>query len=315
MLKDRQRGIGLADLIATMVLIALVGAIGFPVLERSRELSKRLVCGINLKALGGAAEVYADANKGQWMIPNFRKASETVAYLCHGPNRNFIACVGYLRDKQSRTNSPQFPAAGSTAISTTRAYWMLVRSGDVPVEQLVCPSSMTDTPDPTVEIDSYYDFEDYSNISYGYLVPFGPAETQPRRARDHRVIFAADKGPYYRVGFLGQGRPIAAPGKPIEVNYPPQVWRPYNSPNHGGLGSGEGQNALYADGGVEFHRNPAIGLDQDNIYTLMSDEWDIYPYNRMFGLPPHDASSFGVFPGEDAFGPNSYSTTDSLIYP
>ncbi len=36
-----------------------------------------------------------------------------------------------------------------------------------------------------------------------------------------------------------------------------------NSGNH----SGDGQNALYGDGHVEFNNNPFVGVNRDNIYT------------------------------------------------
>ncbi len=81
--------------------------------------------------------------------------------------------------------------------------------------------------------------------------------------------------------------------------------------------NGEGQNALFADGRVEFHRIPAIGVDSDNIYTLIIDEWGILPSQRIHGDPPHLSAHPNPYPGQGAFGPgsSSFSTTDSLIYP
>ncbi len=166
--------------------------------------------------------------------------------------------------------------------------------------------------DETEDIDLYYDFESFYNISYGYQVPFGPRETRPREGADIGRLHAADKGPFYtalsyvswEVGLL-----------PLQIGSPPGAWRRFNSPNHGGPRDGEGQNCLYADGSVRFHRTPVVGVDNDNIYTLMLDEWDgecgrIYgEIPQLYPVPP--------YPGQEAFGSGAgnYSATDSLIYP
>lgn len=317
-MSKRVHGLGLVDLLATVALFVLISAVAAPVLERSRELSRRLVCGNNLKALGGAAEVYADANNGRWMTPPFaenRINKEGIHYTCNGTSGDDPACVGYAPEQDGISDPPN-PLAGRTALSTTRAYWMLVRSGEVSVNQFICPSS-GDVGDPTSKVDACYDFQEYTNISYGYLVPFGPVETRPRQGRDHRMIFAADKGPFYHEEYRPSFETAGPDGQEIDVSDPPLYWRPFNSPNHGGLGNGEGQNALFADGRVEFHAIPAIGLDQDNIYTVMIDDWFILPYNRTHGESPHASASPNPYPGQDAFGPGAgrNATTDSLIYP
>lgn len=193
---------------------------------------------------------------------------------------------------------------------------MLVRSGDITPKQFNCPSSGSDLPDPTEQIELYYDFADYRNISYGYLVPFGPVDTRPRSKADSRIVYAADKGPFYQdvhLDFLTGG----PGGTAIEVSHPPSFWRRFNSPNHGGIGYGEGQNTLHADGHVEFYQRPPSGIDEDNMYTLMSDEWSVLPYNRTHGDSPHQSAATNPYPGKWTFGPlnTNYSTTDSLIYP
>ena len=317
-MRHRLRGLGLADLLATCASLALVAAVAAPVLERSRELSRRLVCGNNLKALGGAAEVYGDANKGHWMTPPFaehRIDDEGIHYSCGGNSSLDMACVGFAPD-QDVIQDPPNPMAARTALSTTRAYWMLVRSGDVSVKQFVCPST-ENIPDPATNAELYYDFREYSNISYGYLVPFGPIETRPRQGRDHRMIFAADKGPFYRDNYDPSFETAGPNDDQVNVSDPAIYWRPFNSPNHGGLGNGEGQNALFADGRVEFHDIPAFGLDQDNIYTVMIDQWGFLPYNRSHGDTPHTAPNPNPYPGQDAFGYGAgrFATTDSVIYP
>ncbi|NIQ99071.1 MAG: hypothetical protein GTN78_02550, partial [Gemmatimonadales bacterium] len=55
------------------------------------------------------------------------------------------------------------------------------------------------------------------------------------------------------------------------MNSSPNEWKQLNSGNHGGTGAGEGQNVLFQDGHADFQRKPVVGIDADNIYTLMSD--------------------------------------------
>lgn len=131
------------------------------------------------------------------------------------------------------------------------------------------------------------------------------------------MIFAADKGPNYLFAIPPDPNSAGPNGTILQAEHDPRLWRPYNSPNHGGALNGEGQNALFADGRVEFHRIPAIGMDNDNIYTLMRDEWGVLPSNRIHGEPPQLAAQINPYPGQEAFGQcaNCYSTTDSLIYP
>lgn len=312
-----RRGIAVTDLLAIAAILVLMAAIGVPTLERARELSKRAVCAVNLKALGGAGNVYADANKGQWMTPPFRRNTQGngIYYACIGGLSSDPACVGFERHRETTSETQMHPSAGSTAMSTTRAYWMLVRSGDVSSKQLICPSSKYDSLDPTREIDLYYDFDEYKNISYGYLVPFGPSDTRPGTGADPRKLFAADKGPFYLDGYH-DFQTLDYTNTPLEIFHTPREWARFNSRNHGGNGIGDGQNGLFADGHVEFQRKPIFGVDNDNIFTVMRNEWGALPYNRTHGNTPHEYP-YSPFPGEQAFGSggNSYSSTDSLIYP
>jgi hypothetical protein len=318
----RRFGFSLVDLLAVSAGCAVLLAIGVPSLSRVRELSQRMTCSVNLAGIGASGSVYAAANKGSWMIPAFKRAqidNGGIDYLA-GSQVSPIwweepGEVGFERYRESKSETATSPSAGSTAISVTRAYWMLVRSGDVSVKQFICPSALNDAPDPTENVDLYYDFTQYWNISYGYLVPFGPRDTQPREGMDNRQVLAADKGPFYTYRFDPSW--ITPQGTPISLEDSPRDWQPYNSPNHGGASNGDGQNALYGDAHVEFLRKPTGGVDSDNIYTVMTDAWGPLPYNRIHGDQPHQSPDTNPYPGQGALGgaAGGYSSTDSLIYP
>ena len=309
----RRRAFTLVELLVVIAIIALLISILLPSLSRARELSKRLVCGSGLKGIGTSGKIYANDNSERWMIPGFNDSvidTSNIEYT--GPT----VTVGYQRSYQSIKNPPGQSNVGSTALSVTRVFWMLVRSGDVTVQQFVCPSS-GDEPDATENVDFYYDFESYSNISYGYLVPFGPRDTQPREGIDNRLILAGDKGPWYTPG-VDPDWASHGEDPPIKLSDSPKEWRAFNSSNHGGSGSGEGQNLLFADGHVSFHKRPIEGVDNDNVYTLMTSAWDADGFNRIHGETPYE-SPLPPYPGMDALdasgGAGTYSSTDSLLFP
>ncbi len=315
-------GFALVDVLALGAVGAVLMAIGIPTLLRARELSKRMACSVNLAGIGAAGSIYASANKGSWMVPAFKNGridfigiGYTAANWISEPGHEVATEVGFDRHRESRSETLYAPSAGSENVSTTRAYWMLVRSGEANVRQFICPSSLNDFVDSTENVELYYDFRQYWNISYGYLVPFGPPDTMPREGMDSRQVIAADKGIFYLRGLIPQYR--NGLGQPLEVTSPPSDWRPYNSYNHGGPSAGEGQNALFADGHVAFLRRPTGGVDDDNIYTLMTEAWDSRGTNRIYGETPHQFYRGNPYPGQDVFGtgPGMYSTTDSLIYP
>ncbi len=63
-----------------------------------------------------------------------------------------------------------------------------------------------------------------------------------------------------------------------------------------------------------------MGIDNDNIYTQMTEKWqDPNSQNRIWGYKPHESPDTppGPYPGQNAYGEgaNMFSSTDTLIYP
>jgi prepilin-type processing-associated H-X9-DG protein len=207
----------------------------------------------------------------------------------------------------------------------------------VTVKQFICPSA-NHTPDNTEEINRYYDFASLNNVSYGYQVPFGPGDTKASENLDNRMALVADGSPYRGQNIPpagnpdvgGSGQPNTAPTAGLSPNSPPNRWRVFNSPNHGGTSTGEGQNILFADGHGEWAQRPCVGVDKDNIYTRMygSSGFTSTPAPFVFpgvygGSSPWVAIG-GLMPGANAFpgqtvfniaGSIRHSSTDSLIFP
>ena len=315
MMAVKRPALGLCDLVAVVVVATSVLFVVSVSVAQLRGNSRGNVCGTNLRAIGTAAKIYANDNGENWMIPPFRHQSIDnggIDYLA-GARINDPPIepgeVGYQRGIESTSETQPFPDGGSTAVSVTRAYWLLVRSGDLRTEQFICPVSR-DKPDPAVVPESYYDFTDYHHISYGYQVPFGPRDNRPREGMDSRMVLAADKGPYYLSTFTPTFRAPRREG--LTTDHRAAFWRVYNSPNH----HGRGQNVLFADGRVSFVQTPTIGMHGDNIYTVMTDAWDATGSNRIHGDSPHHSPVAAYpYPGQDVFGPGAFSSTDSLIYP
>ena len=299
--RSKQNASTLIELFVVVMCLAVLIGVLLITTKRNRcgGCSRRLVCMSNLKGIGVSCKIYAYDNHELFPMPPFDETMiGRIDYTV-----KIGAGDGTMRSP-SRTQPSVSGDGGATKLNVTRSFWMLVRSGDVTVKQFVCPTS-DDTPDPTTRINDFYDFADYSHISYGFQVPFGPMGTRAAEARDNRMALAADKGPYVDAAVK---LPIADPtlmgsdlAKFTETD--PKLWRPFNTPHHGR----EGQNVLYADGHASFARTPTVGVDHDNIYTVALDN-STYA-GLVIGESPWKRSAHPF-----SATPNA-SSTDSLIFP
>jgi prepilin-type N-terminal cleavage/methylation domain-containing protein len=304
-------GFTLIELLVVVAIIALLISILLPSLARARELAKRTTCAANVSGIGKGLFTYA--NEGNQGMPIAAHQTTT--------NKG-VSAVTYVRMIGSKRGQINNPAAGETfttenQMSTVRNLWTLVRNGGSTPASFICPSSE----DMKNDEDNPQDFWDFGKgemlaqgapgdpvlgwkqCSYGYQIPYGQYG-RPSSEGDQRSVLAADKGPW-GAGQSMDGAQTTPPALNVTINSSPDDWRKFNSPNHGGIGDGEGQNVLYADSHADFMNKGSAGPGNDNIYTRWALE---IPTNKdthvAQGTPPVSGSNYAPF-----------SNTDGFIYP
>jgi len=302
------RGLTLYELLAIVVSVIIVTIIAIRIplfsFRRNIECSIRLVCASNLKGIGTSSKIYANDHSEYWPVPAF--------------DENQIGKIDYTVNVGGGEGSVRSPnrmqpsksgEGGTRQLSVTRAYWMLVRSGDISEQQFICPQS-GNTISPHEKsgayLEKYYDFSDYSNISYGFRPPFGPKQSRAYDSMDNRMILAADKGPYIDATISTPPHDLLSSIINLKSSDSIKVWKKYNARNH----NGEGQNVLFADGHVEFKRWPIVGIDNDNIYTVALD--NSQPKSYIMGESPWVHSAHPYTPSNTL---GNIASTDSLIFP
>ncbi|MBK9128633.1 MAG: prepilin-type N-terminal cleavage/methylation domain-containing protein [Phycisphaerales bacterium] len=325
----KRKAFTLIELLVVVAIIALLISILLPSLSRAREITKRAVCASQLRGIGQGVKVYANDNA------DFHPASafaDPPASPVNSINVSYITNMG--RDNRSAVNNGTTITTGinSDRVHPSRSMFLLVIEGTVTAKQFVCPSAGDNEDDlrnkgATGDVAAQpgtdrFDFKGYPFVSYGMQMPFG-SKARPNENLDARMVIWADKGPFFQSGTaLADGAvPDALKGTAASnitevggqttadgiLKADNEKWRQYNSRNHGG----EGQNALFQDGHVEFQRRPIIGVNFDNIYTAQGNagQTGIYSLEEsLLGYRPSDPTNGGS-------GGGPLTATDSIIVP
>jgi len=324
---QNRRAFTLIELLVVVAIIALLISILLPSLARARELAKRTACAANLKGIGTALFTYAGDNNGDWPIAPHERATTEI----ENGEVTYTNAIGKGRGVGADPTDPDAGMVGesdsdSTVVSTTRNLWTLIRQSGMSTKAMICPSAGTDQPNTEANPTFYYDFGDgdsedlssfpggsssadgWRQISYGYQVPYG-MRGKPGTDCHSEMVLSADKGPYGTIIEGDEGGEIADLRSNsldnVTSESSPDDWRPLNSPNHGGVGDGEGQTCLYADSHAEFATTPLAGVSKDNIYTSWQQ---IPPLSDFFSDRVQ-----GLIPENGTLTP--HANTDSLIYP
>lgn len=331
-------GFTLIELLVVVAIIALLISILLPSLARARELAKRTACAANLSGMGKGLHTYAtEGNQGMPISAHLGALADNVGQVTY---------VGKIGSKRGLLGDPArgeiqvgygYNDPGKN-ISTARNLWTLIRATGATPGSFVCPSSE----DAKNDEDSPQDFWDFGGpqpnngsvttesasypagtataqtswakqLSYGYQVPYGRLG-KPSSEGDQRAAMAADRGPWSKItaedGSSGATVTNAAGLASMLSTSSPDDWRNFNSPNHGGVGDGEGQNVLYSDSHADWSNKPTAGPASDNIYT----QWGGGPAASTAGLTIENRIR-GTSPTSSNVALTPLGNTDGLIYP
>jgi len=268
----KKKGFTLVELLVVIAIIALLMSILMPALARVRELAQRVVCGTNCRGTVNAMLVYANDTEAQ-KFP--RAAGPTSVW---GATANFAALT--MKDAFDIL-IPTRPGAASI----TASLYLLVRHDYTSPKQFICKSDPIATqafehPDQG----GVWDVElPREHCSYSYHVPYSYASggvtlAYPiTPASDPTMVVVADRNPFVVPSAVVNNEPVGGNSEAHQL---------------------DGQNVAYVDAHVTFEKNPAVGLDGDNIYTIAAP--------RTGAVPPLADIMLGTVPatgGTAASGP------------
>ncbi len=258
----RARGLTLTDLLVATVCLMLLSVAGISCSQKQREVESRVKCAENLKLIGQAMLLYSNDNRGQYPRthhnPDLSAHPLTAFTVPEADNP-----LAFDLDGERRVpRAGKWGEGGAPAYNdVTAALFLLLRTQNIGPERFVCPSS-TATPDAlngeSAQMRS--NFTSSRNLSYSVATPYPSTDAIKVGYRwsantNPELILVADINPGT------SGRDITDPT--FVDTLPKEQLRQGNSPNH----NRDGQNALFADGHVEFVETPFVGVNHDNIYT------------------------------------------------
>jgi prepilin-type N-terminal cleavage/methylation domain-containing protein len=287
----KKKGFTLVELLVVIAIIALLMGILMPALARVRQMAFRMICGTNLSGIGKAMLIYAGDYEDE--LP--RAGGRNSVWSNRIPNwlaDNRFAAYGLSADS----------SGGSGTI--TACFYLLVKYSEVTPKSFICKGdSGTNEFKPSEyqagdrELIDLWDFgpEPLEHCSYTYHMPYGlyalTTSSEPGMA------VAADRNPWIN-------SPAAEAKTDRYAAFLPDGGKEAVNVGNAIAHQEDGQNVLFMDSHVFFHKRPHCGINDDNIYTF----WDGGDIRRgglpMAGSEPQDRTdSFLVHDGEGGAAP------------
>jgi prepilin-type N-terminal cleavage/methylation domain-containing protein len=296
----RKTGFTLVELLVVIGIIALLVSILLPSLNRAREQANRVKCANNLRQIGLAALMYANAEVRTGAYP--RTYFNTTDTSCTADNTGGSA-------KAATNNSF---ATNVSSNNVTASFFLILKTQDITPAVFICPSTQNIQdfgPGVTYGVQDVSNWTDITqNISYSYNCPFPQyaavaAGWKFNNTLGSDFVMAADRNP--GVGqSMTNGNTLHSSVTVVSYNSGAKDMARGNSSNH----NNEGQEVLYCDGHVEFQNTPFCGAQRvgensrDNIYTSGDDHGTSGTGKEALTQLPVDLYDAFLLPGPTAGG-------------
>ena len=265
-----RRGISKIGVVVTVLCLAFLVGVVWPVLIFLRDGAELLVCGTNIKNIQVGMNHYSfdyDDN-----------------YPVVGGDGPWSRELGWAYNKQDVDFSPggKEEHAGRTI---TASMYLLVRLEYVVPRDFRCPATNQTVFNDTsgIGLVNLWDFgsNPYKHVSYSMYNPYGKYIRKITSPAFTAIV--ADMSPWFKDGDIVL--PASGKESPQLIDrdvYAYESHRLGNSQNH----KGKRQNILYADGYMYLGKRPNVSTDSDNIYTLWSTDTEPTREDKEVGVNP-----------------------------
>lgn len=257
-----QNAFTLIELVALLVIIALLISILIPVLAAVRRRAWKTKCGRNLSQISKAMHFYVNDYRDQ--LPR-----------AGGPNSKWGTTANWQADNLSDAFGLK---DGHGRASISASLYLLVKYEQVTPKSFICKGDINTTEfipakygGREKDLIDLWDFGPHpaKHCSFSYHIPYGLYALTSSNLPGMAVV--ADRNPWIDSP-LANAKDFAT----FDPNGSVQQIRTGNAIAH----QEDGQNVLYVDGHVSFEKRAYCAIGDDNIYTF----WDGGDIRR--GAPP-----------------------------